>query len=144
MLLPAAKMRHAKRETPRIPGAGKAPIVLMSDAVLPHVYWLREASASILLQRSSLSWRGVPSDPSIRRRDAAPAGRVKSSRAASVRRVFPQGTGFPGRIQSPGPAGRPLRRFHRSMAKPSPIPTTARPEEDEAPHNPKSRRACKS
>ena len=35
MLLPAAEMQPAEREAPRIPGVGKAPVVLMSTAVLP-------------------------------------------------------------------------------------------------------------
>lgn len=35
MLLSAAEMRPAEREAPRIPGVGRAPVVLMSAAVLP-------------------------------------------------------------------------------------------------------------
>ncbi|MBQ5505069.1 MAG: hypothetical protein IIT89_02405 [Aeriscardovia sp.] len=35
MLLSAAEMRPAEREAPCIPGVGKAPVVLMSTAVLP-------------------------------------------------------------------------------------------------------------
>lgn len=35
MLLSAAEMRPAEREVPRIPGVGRAPVVLMSAAVLP-------------------------------------------------------------------------------------------------------------
>lgn len=127
MLLSAAEMRPAEREAPRIPGVGRAPVVLMSDAVLPMSIdcvklRLRSCCNAVLCPGAEFL--------QIHRFDGA-----TPHQPAAQSPVAPL---------PPGPAGRPVRRFHRSMTKPSPVPTTARPEEDEAPHSPKSRRACKS